>query len=460
MRREIAMSRTIQDRFERCLALLAPLRPGEGRCVAILWLQAFSLMLAWYLIRPVREALILTQGGAEFRSYAVAVQAALLILIVPAYSAWVRRTDPRRIYVLVNAFFVSHLLLFFLAGQAGMKLGFVFFVWGSLFSVMAVTQFWAFATDLFNVQSGERLFGLIALGISSGAFAGAQVAAALFDVIGTHGLMLAAAAALTVAIMLGARVRATVPASAQGGNDAASPPAAVRGRWLGGFAVVARSRYLVGIAALVVLLNWITSAGDFVLTSWLVDIAQREAPDMQSEYIGRFMARYCSAVTLVSFLIQLLLVSRIIQFAGLARALLLTPLAFAAGYLLVGIVPAFLLLQSVLVVQRGFDYSLLNTTRNALLLPMGRDAKYQAKTAIDTFFFRAGDLLASGSIFVGLRLFEDARAQFIWLTVGLSLTLLLVAWLIGREYARREREISELPSGDGYCGGRAAVLAQ
>jgi AAA family ATP:ADP antiporter len=272
--------------------------------------------------------------------------------------------------------------------------------------------------------------------------------------------MLAAAAALTVAIMLGARVRATVPASAQGGDDAASPPAAVRGRWLGGFAVVARSRYLVGIAALVVLLNWITSAGDFVLTSWLVDIAQREAPDMQSEYIGRFMARYCSAVTLVSFLIQLLLVSRIIQFAGLARALLLTPLAFAAGYLLVGIVPAFLLLQSVLVVQRGFDYSLLNTTRNALLLPMGRDAKYQAKTAIDTFFFRAGDLLASGSIFVGLRLFEDARAQFIWLTVGLSLTLLLVAWLIGREYARREREISELPSGDGYCGGRAAVLAQ
>jgi AAA family ATP:ADP antiporter len=460
MRREIAMSRTIQDRFERCLALLAPLRPGEGRCVAILWLQAFSLMLAWYLIRPVREALILTEGGAEFRSYAVAVQAALLILIVPAYSAWVRRTDPRRIYVLVNAFFVSHLLLFFLAGQAGMKLGFVFFVWGSLFSVMAVTQFWAFATDLFNVQSGERLFGLIALGISSGAFAGAQVAAALFDVIGTHGLMLAAAAALTVAIMLGARVRATVPASAKGGDDAASPPAAVRGRWLGGFAVVARSRYLVGIAALVVLLNWITSAGDFVLTSWLVDIAQREAPDMQSEYIGRFMARYCSAVTLVSFLIQLLLVSRIIQFAGLARALLLTPLAFAAGYLLVGIVPAFLLLQSVLVVQRGFDYSLLNTTRNALLLPMGRDAKYQAKTAIDTFFFRAGDLLASGSIFVGLRLFEDARAQFIWLTVGLSLTLLLVAWLIGREYARREREISELPSGDGYCGGRAAVLAQ
>jgi AAA family ATP:ADP antiporter len=197
MRQENSVDRTNQNRFERCLALLAPVRAGEGRCVAILCLQAFSLMLAYYMIRPVREALILTEGGAELRSYAVALQALLLIAIVPAYSAWVRRLDARRIYVLVNAFFVSHLLLFFLAGRAGLQLGFVFFVWGSLFSVMAVTQFWAFATDLFNVQSGERLFGLVAIGISGGAFAGAQAASALFGVIGPHGLMLASAGALT-----------------------------------------------------------------------------------------------------------------------------------------------------------------------------------------------------------------------------------------------------------------------
>jgi AAA family ATP:ADP antiporter len=458
MQQENPVEPTHRNRFERCLALLAPVRPGEGRAIAILGLQAFSLMLAWYLIRPVREALILAEGGAEFRSYAVAVQAALLIVIVPAYSAWVRRTDPRRIYVLVNAFFASHLLLFYLAGGAGLQFGFVFFVWGSLFSVMAVTQFWAFATDLFNVPSGERLFGLIAVGISSGAFAGAQAAAALFDAIGSRGLMLWSAAALTGAIALGARVRAAIPAQAAGSG--AAEAASAGSRWLGGFAVVARSRYLAGIAALVVLLNWITSAGDFLLTSWLVDIAAREAPGSETEFIGRFMGRYGATVTLVGFLVQLLLVSRIIQFAGLARALLVTPLAFAAGYLLIGVVPAFLLLQSVLVVQRSFDYSLLNTTRNALLLPMGREAKYQAKTAIDTFFYRAGDLLATGSIYAGGRLFDDLRAQVIWLVVVLSLAMLLVAWLIGREYLRRERDTT-LAAGGGFGGsGAGTVLAQ
>ena len=448
------MIRTPSTRLEHCLAWLAPVRAGEGRVVAILFLQAFALMLAYYLVRPVREALILTQGGAEFRSYAVAVQALLLVIIVPAYSAWVRRIEARRIYLLVNAFFVSHLLLFCLASLAGWRIGFAFFVWGSLFSVMAVTQFWAFATDLFSVNSGERLFGLIAVGVSAGAFAGAQLATALFDAIGPHGLMLASAATLSVAVALAARARAAIPDEPRGGERGV--PAT--GHWLGGFAVIARSRYLVTIAALVVLLNWITSAGDFVLTSWLVDIAGREAPGAEQAYIGRFMGRYCATVTLVGFLVQLLLVSRIIQFAGLARALLVTPVAFVAGYLVVGIVPAFLLLQSVLVIQRSFDYSLLNTTRNALLLPMGREAKYQAKTAIDTFFFRAGDLLASGSVVLGTRLLEDARVQLVWLIVVLSLTMMAVAWLVGREYARRQRASAVLAD-DGRLGGGGGTVA-
>ena len=192
------MTRASPTRFERCLSWLAPVHAGEGSAVFILFLQAFALMLAYYLIRPVREALILTQGGAEFRSYAVAVQALLLVLVIPAYGAWVRRIEARRIYLLVNAFFVSHLLLFCLASLAGWRIGFAFFVWGSLFSVMAVTQFWAFATDLFSINSGERLFGLIAVGVSAGAVAGAQLSAALFDAIGPHGLMLASAAALSI----------------------------------------------------------------------------------------------------------------------------------------------------------------------------------------------------------------------------------------------------------------------
>lgn len=448
--------------FERLLSLFTSVRAGEGRCVALLCLQAFLLMVAYYLIRPVREALILTEGDPELRSYAVGVQAALLILIIPVYGVMIRHVNPGRVYQRVNAFFVLNLLVFFLLGQAGYRFGFVFFVWASIFAVMAVTQFWAFATDLFNTHSGQRLFGIIAVGVSGGAWAGSRLSAMGFEACGPYGLMLASAAVLCIVIALSGRARERVPPSARSEGPPAFDPGAGRAaRWLGGFVMIGRSRYLAGVAALVVLINWITSTGDYVLSGWLVEIAAREAPGAQGVFIGRFMGNFCSTIALAGFLIQLLLVSRIILAAGLARALMVTPVVLVAGFLLLGIMPVFMLLQSVLVMQRSLDYSLLNTTRNALLLPTSRDVKYQAKTAIDTFFFRAGDLLSTLSIFVGLRLFDQGHLQFVWLILVLCMTMALVAWLVGREYARRYGAAGSAAGGGALAGGGPrTVLAQ
>lgn len=114
-----------------------------------------------------------------------------------------------------------------------------------------------------------------------------------------------------------------------------------------------------------------------------------------------------------------------------------------------------------LVIQRSLDYSLLNTTRNALLLPATREVKYQAKTAIDTFFYRTGDLLSTLSIFVGAKLFDQGYLQFVWMILVLCITMALVAWLVGREYARRYGIAGSSGSGGALAGGGArTVLAQ
>jgi ATP:ADP antiporter, AAA family len=438
------------SRFERLLSGFTRVQPGEGRCVALLCLQAFTLMVAYYLIRPVREALILTEGGAELRSYAVGAQALLLLLIIPAYGALVRRVEPSLVFQRICGFFALNLVVLTVLGQAGVRLGFVFFIWASIFGVMVVAQFWAFATHLFNVRSGHRLFGIIAVGVSGGAVVGSRIAAAGFELLGAYGLMLASAAALVGAAVLSRLSHAAVPAQSRSLDGERPALASDRtGRRLGGFALIARSRYLVCIAALVVLLNWITSAGEYVLSDWLVESARTMAPQAQSMFIGRFMGNYSASITLLGLLIQVLLVSRIIVIAGIVRALMVTPIAFLAGYLLIGVVPVFALVQSVLVVQRSLDYSLLNTARSALLLPTSSEVKYQAKTTIDTFFYRLGDLLATLSIVAGLRLFPDSRMQFVWLLLVLSATMTIVAWLVGREYSRRyDPARASAPAGD------------
>ena len=446
---------------ERFLGLFTRVLPGEGRCIGILTAQAFTLMLAYYLIRPVREALILTEGTAELRSYAVGIQAVILILILPIYGQLVRRVATNRVFQFVMGFFALNLVAFHFIGSLGFRFSFAFFVWASIFAVMAVTQFWAFATDLLDVGTGTRLFGVIAVGVSAGAWAGASLASAGFAAIGPYGLMLASAGVLALSIALCEFARRTARPVGTKPAEAAPGELGPAQRWLGGIAVVSRSRYLVGIAALVVLVNWITSTGDFVLSTWLSEVARERSPQDPGAYIGAFMGHYCSTVTLVGFLVQLLLVSRIINAAGIARALLVTPIAILAGFCLIGLVPVFAVLQSALVVQRSLDYSLLNTTRSALLLPATREEKYQAKTAIDTLFYRLGDLLSSLGVFIGIRLVDDARVQFVWLAIVLAATMTGVAWLIGREYRRRFGLAASRSAGGGLrLDGRQAAAVQ
>ena len=160
--------------FEKFLTLFTKIRPGEGRAILILFVHAFLLLLAWYLVRPVREALILTEADAQIRSLAAMIQALALLFIIPAYSALFRAHANSLLIQRVNLFFAINLLIFAGLGYSGLRFGAWFFVWAGIFNVFVVANFWAFAADLFNVKSGKRLFALIAVGAAGGAWVGGQ----------------------------------------------------------------------------------------------------------------------------------------------------------------------------------------------------------------------------------------------------------------------------------------------
>ena len=125
-----------------------------------------------YLIKPVREALILTESSAEVRSYALAVQALVLMAIVPAYTSLFRRILPHyQLVPWITGLLAANLLVFIVCGKAGYEIGIAYFIWIGIFNVLIVAQFWAFAADLFNVEAGERLFVLIMAGASIGSWA-------------------------------------------------------------------------------------------------------------------------------------------------------------------------------------------------------------------------------------------------------------------------------------------------
>ena len=103
--------------LDRLLRVFTVVRAGEGATAVLLALNIFLILTAYYVLRPVREALILGQGTAELKSYISAGQVGVLALAVPAYGALAGRLPRRRLINYVTAFFVACLVLFYLLAQ-------------------------------------------------------------------------------------------------------------------------------------------------------------------------------------------------------------------------------------------------------------------------------------------------------------------------------------------------------
>ncbi len=421
---------------------------GERRAILHFVGGLFLLLTAYYVLKVVREPLILATGSAVSRSYARAVQAGLLIGVVPIYSALANRVAPSVLVQYVFLFFVASLLAFVGLGIAGLAVGFAFFVWLGIFSTMSIAQFWSLANDLFTETEGERLFPLIAIGGTLGAIVGAQLAAQGIGLLGPFGLMLLAAllvAGCMACTALGAREwRARIDPNVA---ETSAVGATFRARSVhdphNGFTLLLADRYLLLIACAVLLVNVVNTTGDYMLAelvSRAADAASAGAPDAvaaRRTWIGTFYGNFQTAISALTALAQMLLVARLFQRAGLERALFVLPAIVLFGYGTVALLPLLGLLAAVKVLENSTEYSLQNTLQQALFLPTSRDAKYKAKAAIDTFVVRAGDVGSAALVWLGTQLALGARGFAVAnVLIGL-LWLLLVVRL-----ARRHRALS------------------
>src|SRR5213593_152199 len=161
---------------DRLLVLFSDVRAGEGFTALLLMVNLFFLLTAYLIIKTVREALILSEGGAEIKSYAAAGQALLLLLIVPTYGYLASKVNRIKLINGTILFFISNLIVFYLLSQLRAPLGVVFFLWVGIFNLFVIAQVCSFANDIYTDDQGKRLFAIVAFGGSLGAIVGPKVA--------------------------------------------------------------------------------------------------------------------------------------------------------------------------------------------------------------------------------------------------------------------------------------------
>src|SRR5215813_5849260 len=188
--------------LRRLIGKIAPVKRDELLTVAILTVNVFVLLTCYYVLKVLREPMILLGGGAELKAYASAGQALLLLGVVPAFSWLSSRVDRVRLLTTMQLIFIGCLVAFYLLAHAQAPIGLAFYLWLGIFNILVVSNFWSFANDLYTEEQGKRLFAVIGIGASIGAIIGAFVPHLLHKVIGMYALMLVAAGGLAVSIAL------------------------------------------------------------------------------------------------------------------------------------------------------------------------------------------------------------------------------------------------------------------
>lgn len=406
---------------------------------------ALLMMVSYYILKTIREPLLLATSSAEIKSYAYAVTAGLLLIIIPIYGLVFRHSSKRQLTRIVTLFFLVNLGVFYLLGRSGVGIGFAYYVWVGVYNVLITAQFWAFAADSYNVKSGQRLFPIIMVGATAGSLAAPYFSGIAFPVVGPWVLMLVAMFLLALTLPLVSRGRAAIPPGSRGRPSRTGEEN--NGGWLSGMSFVFSDRYLFLLAMLILLLNWVNTTGEYILSELVVRYADArvlvEAGASKSDIIASFYGNFFFAVNTLTLLIQVFLVARIIRWIGIRGAILILPIVAMIGYGMVVFIPIFSIIRVVKILENSTDYSLMNTVRHALYLPLSAAKKYEGKTAIDGFFWRFGDLLQAGAIYLGLNVFHFEIEHFAALNMVLAAVWIWVAWQISRYYTGKEKLVTE-----------------
>jgi AAA family ATP:ADP antiporter len=429
--------------FAATLERVVSVRPGEGRALAWAFLYSFSVLAAWYVLRPIREAFAV-EDGTENLQWLFSGTFLVMLGAVPAWS-WLVARYPRRVFApLVYHFFPLNVIGFWVVlataeGAAEAWARRAFFVWTSVFVLFAVSAMWSFLVDLFREDQCRRLFGFIAAGGTLGGLCGSVATSSTIewlDISAVH-LFAGPVVLLEAAVLCIARLDRLRPAgqvvdgNGDGRDDEGARP--VGGGLSEGFTAVARSPYLILICGYML---FATLMGTLVYFQ-TNELVGREIPE-RADRVALF-ANVNVAVQSLTVLTQAFLAPRCLSRLGVGVTLVVLPLVTFVGFGALGLVTSLGVVVVFDVLRRTASYGLAKPTKEVLFAVVPREDKYKAKSFIDTAVYRGGDAL-SGWAFKGMRTIGLDLSTIAWVGVPLALVWAALSWRIGR---REERMADE-----------------
>ena len=354
------------------------------------------LMSAYYILRPVRDAMASDWTDAEV-SWLWTLNFFISTAVVAVYGIAVSRL---RFQLLVPAmygiFALTFVVFYVLASTSGDRtlIDKSFYVWVSVFSLFHISVFWSFMSDLFNKEQAGRLFSIIAVGASVGGLIGPTIPSFFSESLGTDNLMLIASVLLLIPIPIIFYLQ-SLKSSDLGNEDLhlRKSNVAIGGNPFSGFKMFFANPYLLAIGLFIFLYTGISSFVYFELKNLLSELSRVERTAV--------WAQMDLAVNILTIATGLFATGRIVGKFGMPVTIALVPVLLCVGLLILAISPFLAAVVTLQIVRRAGNYAVTRPAREMLFTRVDQETRFKAKPVIDIVAYRGGDVLMAW-LFTGL----------------------------------------------------------
>ena len=420
--------------ISRLLKRVSKIEAHEVNATLSSFLFVVILMSAYYILRPVRDAMASDWSDAEV-SWLWTINFFISTAVVALYGVAVSRFRFQLLVPTVYGFFALTFVVFYVAASGSVDrilIDKAFYVWVSVFSLLHISVFWSFMSDLFNKEQAGRLFGIIAAGASVGGLIGPAIPSFFSESLGTDNLMLIASGMLLLPIPIIFYLQ-SLKSSALHNEDFISQnaPAKIGGNPFAGFKLFFSNPYLLAIALFIFLYTGISSFVYFELKNLLADFSRPERTAV--------WAQMDLAVNTLSIATGLFATGRIMSKFGMPVTIALVPVLICIGLIVIAISPVMAVVIGLQILRRTGNYAVTRPAREMLFTRVDRETRFKAKPVIDIVAYRGGDTVMAW-LFTGLTQgLGLGLASVALVGAGIAALWTLVALYLGRWFERDDK---------------------
>ena len=378
------------------LKTASKVKEKEVKAVIFSFLFVVVLMSAYYILRPVRDAMASDWTDAEV-SWLWTLNFFISTAIVALYGVMVSKFRFRLLVPTMYGIFAISFIIFYALGSVFEDRTVIdksFYVWVSVFSLFHISVFWTFMSELFSKEQSGRLFGIIAVGASVGGLIGPSITAFFSVTLGTDNLMLIASMMLFIPIPIIFYLQSLKAKELN--NEALDIPISnqsIGGNPLAGFKIFFSNPYLLSIGLFIFLYTGISSFVYFELKNLLSDFSRPER--------SVIWAQMDLAVNILAISTGLFATSRIVTKFGMPITIAMVPVMICIGLLVLAISPLLGVVVVLQVIRRAGNYAVTRPAREMLFTLVNQETRFKAKPVIDIVAYRGGDMLTAW-LFTGL----------------------------------------------------------